>query len=107
MFDAFVDVVEVLSGEFSSVFEACGWLRLSEDVHGHVFDPGHVFGAVAGPQADEVVMEDHIQNPVQAVLDVPMGAHRARRSWRRAVPTADNSAARNWPCLRSRPRPWR
>ena len=45
------------------------------------------------------------RNPVQAVLDVPVGAHRARRSWRRAVPTADNSAARNWPCLRSRPRP--
>ena len=63
MFDEFIDVVEVLSGEFSPVFEACGWLCLSEDVHGHVFDPSHVFGAVAGPQAGEVVMEDHIEGP--------------------------------------------
>ena len=36
---------------------------------------GHVCGSVFGSQPHEIVMEDDIHDPVQAVFDVPMGAH--------------------------------
>ena len=37
-------------------------------------DHGHVGRPVAGSQAHEVVVEDYIHDPVQAVFDPPMGA---------------------------------
>ena len=75
--DEGVEVVEVPSGEFSSVLEAGGWFGLADEVHGHVLDDGHVFGSVAGSEAGEIVVEDDIQDPVQSVLDVPVAAHGA------------------------------
>ncbi len=75
--DEGVEVVAVPSGEFSSVLEAGGWFGLADEVHGHVFDDGHVFGSVAGSEAGEIVVEDDIQDPVQSVLDVPVAAHGA------------------------------
>ncbi len=51
--DEVVEVVEVPAGEFSSNFEAGGWLGMAQDVQGHVFNVRHVFGAVAGPQPRE------------------------------------------------------
>ena len=38
-------------------------------------DGGHVRRSVPGSQADEVVVEDDVHDPVEAVLDVPVGAH--------------------------------
>src|SRR4051794_41748921 len=70
------EVAWVPSGELAAVFEACGWRGLSHEVQGHVSDDGHVLGAVAGAQASEVVVEDHVHDPVQAVLNAPMGANR-------------------------------
>jgi len=40
-----------------------------------VSDDGHVLGAVAFPQAGLVVVEVDVENPMEAVLDAPMGAH--------------------------------
>src|SRR3954470_15007179 len=70
------EVAWVPSGELAAVFEACGWRGLSHEVQGHVSDDGHVLGAIAGAQASEVVVEDHVHDPVQAVLNAPMGANR-------------------------------
>jgi hypothetical protein len=33
------------AGECSSALEAVSVLRISQQIHGHVFDDGHVFGA--------------------------------------------------------------
>ena len=72
-----LEVVVIPSGAFSAGFEAVGSGGLVEQVHGHVFDDGHVFGTVAGSQPGEVVVEDDVQHPVQAVLHAPVGAHGA------------------------------
>ncbi len=53
---------------------ALSWM--AHAVHCDVIDDGHVLRAVAGSQSGQIVMEDEIDNPVQAVLDAPMGAHR-------------------------------
>lgn len=47
-----------------------------DEIEGHVFDCGHVFGSVEGSQEHEVVVEDDIKNPVEAVFDTPVGADR-------------------------------
>jgi hypothetical protein len=36
-----------------------------------VSEDGHVLGAMAGVQAGEVVVEDHVHDPMQAVFDIP------------------------------------
>jgi hypothetical protein len=36
-----------------------------------VSNGGHVLRTAAGAQAVEVFMEDHVEHPVQAVLDTP------------------------------------
>ena len=38
-------------------------------------DHGHVFCAVAGSKARLIVLEGHVENPVEAVLDGPVAAH--------------------------------
>lgn len=40
-------------------------------------DDSHVLGSIAGPEAREIVAEDHVQHPVQPVLHSPMRAHGA------------------------------
>jgi hypothetical protein len=37
-------------------------------------DHSHVCGSVVGSQAHEVVVEDDVENPVEAVFDAPVGA---------------------------------
>ena len=39
-----------------------------------MFDCGHVLRSVVGAQAHQVVVEDYIQHPVQAVFDPSVGA---------------------------------
>ena len=46
----------------------------SHQVVRHVFDGGEVGGSVFGSDAAFVVAEDHVHDPVQAVLDRPMAA---------------------------------
>jgi hypothetical protein len=49
-------------------------LGVTGQVHGDVLDHGHVVRPEAGSKAREVVMEDDVEDPVQAVLDAPMGS---------------------------------
>ncbi len=42
-----------------------------------MFDDGHVFRAVSSPQSGEIVVEDDVEHPVQAVFHTPVRAHRA------------------------------
>ena len=46
----------------------------SDEVDGHVFDDRHVLRSEAGPETSEIVVEDDIEDPVQAIFDAPMGA---------------------------------
>lgn len=54
----------------------------AEQVHGHVFDGVHVFGAVCGPRAHEIVVENDVEHPREPVLDAPVGAPRGQKAWR-------------------------
>ena len=45
-----------------------------------MFDGGHVCGSVIGPRTHQIVMEDDIHDPVQAVFDVPVGANRGGKA---------------------------
>jgi hypothetical protein len=47
---------------------------MSQQVHRHVLDDGHIVRAEARSQASEVVMEDDIEHPVEPVLDAPVRA---------------------------------
>src|SRR4051794_13100193 len=90
--DECFEVAWVPSGELAAVFEACGWRGLPHEVHGHVSEDGHVLGAMAGAQAGEVVVEDDVHDPMQAVtqcrrFSTPQWARTARakdRASRRA-----------------------
>src|SRR3954470_14568957 len=75
--DEAFEVGGVPAGALAAVLEAHGRPRLMQQVRGHVPDHGHVGGAVAGPQPGEVLVEDDIQDPVQPVLDAPVGPYRA------------------------------
>src|SRR4051794_41388148 len=68
------EVAWVPSGELAAVFEACGWGGLPHEVQGPVSDDGHVLGGVGGGEAGEVVVEDHVPDPVQAGFHTPNGA---------------------------------
>src|SRR5271166_1720712 len=48
---------------------------LPEQVVSHVFKGGEISRGVIGPDAALVIAEDHIHDPVQAVLDGPVAAH--------------------------------
>ena len=52
-------------------FEAKGVLsgRCSDEVEGDVFKCGEVCGSVVGAHTAFVVAEDHVHDPMQAVLD--------------------------------------
>jgi hypothetical protein len=77
MSDQRSEVIAVEGGELSTNLQAVLVVGSSHDVDGHVLDDAHVLGTVAGSEADEVVVVDDIEHPVQAVLNAPMGAHGA------------------------------
>jgi len=52
-------------------------LGASQQVHGHVSDDRHVFGAEAGAQSGQIVMEDDVEHPMEAIFDAPVSAHGA------------------------------
>ena len=41
---------------------------------------GHVVSAVADPEAREILFEGDVENPMNAVLDAPVAAHRIGES---------------------------
>src|SRR5208282_2862847 len=49
--------------------------NLSEQVMGYVFNGGEIGRGVIGPDAALVIAEDHVHDPVQAVLNRPVAAH--------------------------------
>ena len=69
------EVVVVPSECFSADFEACLVIDIADEVEAHVTEGGHVGWAIAAAQSHEVVMEDDVHDPVQAVLDMPVGTH--------------------------------
>jgi len=52
----------------------------SDQVHGDVLGGGHVLRCIACSEAGKVVMEDDVEDPMEAVLDAPMGANGACES---------------------------
>jgi len=50
---------------------------------GHVFYGGEIGRGVIGPNPAFVVTEDHVHDPVQAVLDRPMATHHGSEEMRR------------------------
>src|SRR5687768_10910114 len=48
--------------------------RCLEDVEGELSDDGEVLGAMILAGAAGVLVEQHIEDPVEIVLDAPMGA---------------------------------
>jgi len=48
---------------------------MSEQVLRHVLDGGEIGRSMFGPNPALVIAEDHVHDPVQAVLDGPMAAH--------------------------------
>ena len=49
-------------------------LGLIEEVEGGVLDDGEVLRSEAASQPREIVVEDHVEDPVEPVLDAPVGA---------------------------------
>src|ERR1700730_4722195 len=72
--DQCFEIVWIEVGEFSPDLKAVLVFWISHKVHGHVFDHGHVLRPVEAAQPGEIVVEDDIENPMQPVLDSPMGA---------------------------------
>ena len=75
-----MQVIGIEVGEFSSDFEAVFILWIAHEVQGHVFDDGHVLRSVVAAEPGQIVVEDDIEDPMQAVFDAPVGAHRRRES---------------------------
>ena len=55
---------------------------------------GHVVGTVSGSQAGEVVVEDDVEHPMEAIFDVPVGAHGAGE-----IDASTTLACHAHPCL--------
>jgi hypothetical protein len=64
------------AGAFSAVFQGSLVIERPDEIEGEVADDGHVDGAVALAVAAQVVVEDGVEGPVQAVLDGLVAAHR-------------------------------
>jgi hypothetical protein len=63
---------------FSADLDSVVSRRGADEVHGHVFDGGHIFWSVFGSEPHEVVVEDDVEDPMEPVFDAPMGANGAR-----------------------------
>ena len=72
------EVVGIEIGELSSDLEAVTVMGSAYEVHGHVAHDRHVLRARSGPQAHEIVVEDDVEHPVQAVLNLPVRPHGGR-----------------------------
>ena len=68
-------------GNLSDHFEAVFVFWMAHDVHGDVPDERHVVRPIFGPQADEIIVEDDVEHPVELVLDAPMGTDGVREGF--------------------------
>ena len=59
-------------GDFALEAEAVLSGRPADQVEGHVLDGSKIGESVISTHAALVVAEDHVHNPVEAVLDAPM-----------------------------------
>jgi hypothetical protein len=75
------DIV-VPSEGFSACFEGGLVGDFLDEIEDHVFDDSHVGGAVCGSQAHEIVVEDDVEHPMEAVLDAPTGSCRGGELFR-------------------------
>jgi hypothetical protein len=48
---------------------------LTHEIEGEMADHGHVLGTMACAQARMIVVESHVEGPVQVVFDGPMASH--------------------------------
>ena len=69
------EVVGIEIGELSAGLEAVAIVWCAHEVDGHVAHDCHVLRAWSGPQPHEVVVEDDVEHPMQAVLDLPVRPH--------------------------------
>jgi len=60
--EEFLEVVWIEVCEFTADLEAVLIVLSAHEVHGHVFDDGHILGSGTGSEAGEVVMEDDIED---------------------------------------------
>jgi len=72
--DEACEEVVIPSGDLAAEAEGIFARRSADQVEGHVLDGGEVCGCVLGADAAFVVAEIHVQDPVQAVLNHPMGS---------------------------------
>ena len=78
--------------------ESFAW-RPSDQVMGDVLDGGEICRGVLGSDAAFVVAEDHIHDPMEAVLDRPMAAHdRPQKLAGQDQRGDDRSVSRARPC---------
>ena len=74
-FDEVGEIVIVPGGGFESQPDLIPAWVFACEVGGHVFDCDEVLGGLIGSDAAFVILEGHVENPVQAVLNGPMVAH--------------------------------
>ncbi len=64
----------VPTGQFSSEFEAFSVVSASDEVDRKMPDDGHIFCPESLADTAKIVLERYIENPVQGVFDLPVGA---------------------------------
>ena len=69
------EIIGIPAGAFSSELDASLVLGGSDEVDGEVSDDRHVFRAVPDSETRLIVAEGDVENPMQAVLDGPVGAN--------------------------------
>ena len=68
-------ILRVPRGSFAPALDGSLVGGLSHQIEGEMADNGHVPGAVAGAEARLVLIEGHIEGPVQVIFDGPMASH--------------------------------
>jgi len=68
------EIVGIPGCEFSLALDGLFAGHSADEVEGEMADHRHVCGAVAAAQARLVLLELNIENPVEPVLDAPVGS---------------------------------
>src|SRR4029077_4659066 len=69
------EVLWVPGGPLSASLDGSVVLGLADEVEGEVAGDRHVSGTVSGAQAGLILVEGHVEGPVQVVLDGPVASH--------------------------------
>ena len=75
-----MEIAGIPSGEFAASLDRALVGGTTHQVDGEVSDDGHVFRAMAGPQAGLIFVELDIEHPMELVFDPPVAAHGASES---------------------------